>query len=356
MLHRIPAAAPVVAKAPARPPAVAVTVASNPYGELIDPGFSRSKPDPFAKPAWLEATLEPFPVAPAAPPATAAAPSTATAPPESVPLPPKREVFEPADGAPLPPPRPAELETADIPAPVRNSAQPSVKTAAPATPTDNRTFIEKLFGLAPHSGTASGPALGYAAPETSALGRSSAASTLAEPHSAPALASTTPESSAAGRGAASSSLSGRGGGFGSWFGFGRSAPSPAALGYDQYTAVYDLSAHTVYLPNGTKLEAHSGLGDRLDDPNHVNERMRGATPPHLYELKPREAAFHGVQALRLNPIGGGEIFGRAGLLAHTYMLGPNGDSNGCISFKDYDAFLRAYQSGEIRKLAVVARL
>ena len=128
------------------------------------------------------------------------------------------------------------------------------------------------------------------------------------------------------------------------------------MGYDQYTAIYDLSAHTVYLPNGTKLEAHSGLGDRLDDPNHVNERMRGATPPHLYELEPREASFHGVQALRLNPIGGGDIFGRAGLLAHTYMLGPNGDSNGCVSFKDYDAFLRAYQNGEVRKLAVVARL
>ena len=353
MLHRIPVAAPHLAKAPAPPPAVAVTVASNPFGELIDPGFSRSKPDSHAKPAWLEATLEPFPAAPAAAPATGAAPSTATTPPESVPLPPKREVFEPAEGAPLPPPRPAELEE---PAPVRHSAPPSVKTAAPATPTDNRTFIEKLFGLAPHSGTASGPALGYAAPESSALGRSTAAIPLAEPHSTPAVASVAPESSPAGRSAATSSSSGRGGGLASWFGFTRSAPSPTALGYDQYTAVYDLSAHTVYLPNGTKLEAHSGLGNRLDDPNHVNERMRGATPPHLYELEPREASFHGVQALRLNPIGGGDIFGRAGLLAHTYMLGPNGDSNGCVSFKDYDAFLRAYQNGEIKKLAVVARL
>ena len=351
MLHRIPIAAPRVAKALAPPPAVALTVASNPYGELIDPGFSRSKPESPAKPLWLQATLEPFPAAPTA------APSAATAPPESVPLPPKREVSEPAEGAPLPPPRPAELEEpADIPAPVRHSAQPSVKTAAPATPTDNRTFIEKLFGLAPHPGTASGPALGYAAPETSAIAKSTAPSPLAEPRSAPALASAAPESSAVGRSGATSSLSGRGGGFGSWFGFTRSAPSPTALGYDQYTAVYDLSAHTVYLPNGTKLEAHSGLGDRLDDPNHVNERMRGATPPHLYELEPREASFHGVQALRLNPIGGGDIFGRAGLLAHTYMLGPNGDSNGCVSFKDYDAFLRAYQSGEIKKLAVVARL
>ena len=35
----------------------------------------------------------------------------------------------------------------------------------------------------------------------------------------------------------------------------------------------------------------------------------------------------------------GAIHGRTGLLTHTYLLGPNGDSNGCISFKDYDTFL-----------------
>jgi Protein of unknown function (DUF2778) len=125
--------------------------------------------------------------------------------------------------------------------------------------------------------------------------------------------------------------------------------------YDRFTAVYDLTAHTVYLPDGTKLEAHSGLGDRLDDPRHVDEHDRGATPPHLYDLTLREDLFHGVQALRLNPVGGG-IFGRAGLLAHTYMLGPNGDSNGCVSFKNYDAFLQAYQSGQVKRLAVVASL
>jgi hypothetical protein len=38
------------------------------------------------------------------------------------------------------------------------------------------------------------------------------------------------------------------------------------------------------------------------------------------------------------------------------MLGPNGDSNGCVSVKDYDAFLRAYENGQIRKLAVVSSL
>ncbi len=33
-------------------------------------------------------------------------------------------------------------------------------------------------------------------------------------------------------------------------------------------------------------------------------RMKGVTPPHIYTLKPREALFHGVPALRLTPIGG----------------------------------------------------
>ena len=132
-----------------------------------------------------------------------------------------------------------------------------------------------------------------------------------------------------------------------------SSPSPR---YDRWTAVYDVAAHTVYLPNGTRLEAHSGLGNRLDDPRFVNERMRGATPPNVYELTPREQLFHGVQALRLIPVGGGDVYGRTGLLAHTYMLGPNGDLNGCVSFRNYNAFLQAYQNGEIKRLAVVARL
>jgi hypothetical protein len=59
----------------------------------------------------------------------------------------------------------------------------------------------------------------------------------------------------------------------------------------------------------------------------------------------------------LKPVGGEEtIFGRSGLLAHTYMLGPNGDSNGCVSFRDYDAFLKAYRNGDIKRLAVVASI
>jgi hypothetical protein len=138
---------------------------------------------------------------------------------------------------------------------------------------------------------------------------------------------------------------------------GKASPMGNAAPYDRSTAVYDISARTVYLPDGTKLEAHSGLGAKLDDPRYVHVRMHGATPPHVYDLEPREALFHGVPALRLKPVGGEEaIFGRTGLLAHTYMLGPNGDSNGCVSFKDYYAFLNAYRNGGIKRLAVVARV
>ena len=127
--------------------------------------------------------------------------------------------------------------------------------------------------------------------------------------------------------------------------------------YDKQTAVYDIAAKTVYLPDGTKLEAHSGLGDKLDDVRYAHVRMQGVTPPHIYELKPREALFHGVPALRLTPIGGQDkIFNRDGLLAHTYMLGARGDSNGCVSFKDYYAFLNAYRNQGIRRLAVLARV
>jgi type VI secretion system (T6SS) effector TldE1-like protein len=126
--------------------------------------------------------------------------------------------------------------------------------------------------------------------------------------------------------------------------------------YDRYTAVYDISAHTVYLPDGTQLEAHSGLGARMDDPRYVHERMHGPTPPTVYDLKMREAPFHGVKAIRLIPVDEEGALGRTGLLAHTYMLGTRGDSNGCVSFRDYNAFLQAYQSQKIKRLAVVTHL
>jgi Protein of unknown function (DUF2778) len=136
----------------------------------------------------------------------------------------------------------------------------------------------------------------------------------------------------------------------------RRGPDLASLGYDGLTAVYDISAHAVYLPNGLSLEAHSGTGSLRDDPEHVSVPNAGATPPAVYELKPREKLFHGVQALRMIPAEGSDTSGRSGLLAHSFMLGPNGDSNGCVSIRDYDRFLKAFNDGEINRLVVVPSL
>jgi hypothetical protein len=122
------------------------------------------------------------------------------------------------------------------------------------------------------------------------------------------------------------------------------------------TAIYDISAGTVYLPNGRRLEAHSGLGQHRDDPRSVSLRNTGVTPPNVYDLRMREARFHGVRAIRLIPQDQSRMYGRSGILAHTYMLGPSGQSNGCVSFKDYQAFLDSFERGEITRLVVVERL
>jgi len=211
-----------------------------------------------------------------------------------------------AAAAPAPSIEPAPPRTASDS--IRDMAQRAKAAVMSIASNERHTIVEKLWGKQPSHG----PLLAYASADASATG-----SIVSSQN--PALGGSPP--------------------------------------YDQSTAVYDISAHMVYLPDGTRLEAHSGLGPKLDDPSSANIRMHGVTPPHIYELKPREALFHGVAALRLTPIGGEEaIFGRAGLLAHSYMLGPNGDSNGCVSFKDYNAFLSAYHNQGIRKLAVVARI
>jgi hypothetical protein len=125
---------------------------------------------------------------------------------------------------------------------------------------------------------------------------------------------------------------------------------------DGRTAIYDIRAHSVYLPGGRRLEAHSGLGGLMDNPGHVHLKMRGSTPPNVYNLALRERMFHGVRAIRLNPVGGSRMYGRGGILAHSYMLGPNGQSNGCVSFSNYPEFLNAFRKGEVTRLAVVERL
>jgi len=280
---------------------MALASARNPYGEILPP---RSLPvSPQASIAGE--VLHDMKRAVSGLPAPARLAESAPPPPQAPPA------FEP----PLPPPRPAEFAALPASEPM---VHPLARQRARAgAPLDHRTFFQKLFGLADSPAPAN--AVAYAAPEASVAAAAPRAAIASAPFAAP------PASAVSSR-------------------------------YDRWTAVYDVAAHTVYLPDGTRLEAHSGLGDRLDDTSRFSERMRGPTPPHLYELQPREQLFHGVAALRLNPVGAGELFGRAGLLAHSYMLGPNGDSNGCVSFRDYDAFLQAYRSGQIKKLAVVARL
>ncbi len=205
-----------------------------------------------------------------------------------------------AENVPLPARRPVDLSRPPAASRLAQAAAP------PTTPAETTSIFDKHFGSKTEQ--PAGPVLAYANPEDGAV----------KPSPSPATA----------------------------------AVGPA---YDKFTAVYDISARTVYLPNGTKLEAHSGLREYLDDPSHVHVRMRGATPPATYQLSLRESLFHGVRALRLTPIDS-NVFGRAGLLAHTFMLGPNGDSNGCVSFRNYDAFLQAYLRGDVKKLAVVAKL
>ncbi|MDQ0457025.1 DUF2778 domain-containing protein [Rhizobium paknamense] len=118
-------------------------------------------------------------------------------------------------------------------------------------------------------------------------------------------------------------------------------------------AVYDISSATVHMPNGEKLVAHSGRGENRDNPRSVHIKNRGATPPNVYRLSMREALFHGVEALRMTPVGDGKMYGRDGFLTHTYLLRIRGDSSGCVVFDQYPRFLAAYKRGEVKTLIVV---
>jgi len=213
---------------------------------------------------------------------------------------------------PLPLPRPPEFRAPAAAGPVRRMDRrmarrdsPPLQPAAPAA--DDRSFLEKFFGID------RAPALAYAALE------SKPADVAPQRRISPPL------------------------------------PLAREPGATAGIAVYNIAARIVTLPSGERLEAHSGLGEGLDDPRLVNIRMRGPTPPGTYDLTEREQPFHGVRAIRLNPVGGSEaVYGRVGLLAHTYMLGPRGDSNGCVSFRDYDRFLQAFLRGEVQRLVVVS--
>ncbi|PZU20409.1 MAG: hypothetical protein DI589_17900 [Shinella sp.] len=133
---------------------------------------------------------------------------------------------------------------------------------------------------------------------------------------------------------------------------GRSVPWP-----DRGTkiAVYDITNGVVHMPNGQKLEAHSGIGEMRDNPKFTHVSMRGPTPPGTYKLSMREKLFHGVAAIRLTPTDGVAPKGRTGLLAHSYLLARRGDSHGCVAFANYPQFLSAFQRGEVTHMVIVER-
>ena len=86
--------------------------------------------------------------------------------------------------------------------------------------------------------------------------------------------------------------------------------------------------------------------------------MHGATPPHVYDLD-RRARRCSTASRRCGctPVGGAEAipWTHRPVCTHSYLLGPRGDSNGCVSFKDYDAFLqRVSRSGKVKRMVVVA--
>ncbi len=302
---RSPAAPPAVAAGPGMlaelPPVseavptadIASTVEAELPGPALDPWRS-AMGGPLSRWAWT-VTPQPFPAEEAAP----SAEPPAAEPPRTV------------MNVPLPVPRPPEFIRPGGSASARRAERQAARNQPMAVPPpvreDDRSFFEKLFGIE------RGPALAYAALErrpTEIVPRQRISPPLSPPVGA--------------------------------------IPSGG-------TAVYNIAARVVTLPSGERLEAHSGLGDTMDDPRHVHVRMRGPTPPGTYDLTEREQAFHGVRAIRLTPVGGSEaIYGRVGILAHTYMLGPTGASNGCVSFRDYERFLQAYLRGEIQRLVVVS--
>ena len=119
-------------------------------------------------------------------------------------------------------------------------------------------------------------------------------------------------------------------------------------------AVYDISAAKVYMPDGSVLEAHSGIGKMADNPRYAHVKMNGPTPPHTYNLRMRESRFHGVEAIRMLPVDGKNKFGRDGFLTHSYLLrGGREESHGCIAFADYPRFLAAFKQGKVRQIVVV---
>lgn len=138
--------------------------------------------------------------------------------------------------------------------------------------------------------------------------------------------------------------------------FGRKGGGDLASGRGSKVAIYDVSNATVYLPDGTKLRAHSGIGAMRDNPRYDHVSMRGPTPAGIYRLSMRERRFYGVEAIRMTSIDGRDPKNRTGLLTHTNLLRGQIGSHGCVAFQNYQPFLNAFKRGQIHTLVVVPEL
>jgi len=74
------------------------------------------------------------------------------------------------------------------------------------------------------------------------------------------------------------------------------APNPLGDIDTSRTAIYDITSKTVYLPNGRRMEAHSGLGSYMDDPHYVN--MKDTARPHLTSMNSKCASRRSMAIAR----------------------------------------------------------
>ena len=301
MLQAGPAAVPEAGKAPAG--ASPGKIVANPFGALLTDFQRRSHVATQAsrdESVSLKPALEPMEPTAAGEPVDRKLTSSS--------------ISQSVTNAPVPPRRPAELrlsaiQTAPQAALRRPVAANTTSAVAPAV-SDNRSLIEKMFDQRPASGPqASGPALAYAVPE------------------------------------------------GGVTGIARSVISGGQSGYNRRTAIYDISAHTVYLPNGAT--AGGAFGSRRRDRTIRASCMKecaGRRHQMFTSLLRANSFFMGFKRCVSNP-SARAIFSDAPDFWRILICScANGASNGCVSFKNYDAFLQAYQNGEIKHLAVVAHL
>jgi len=132
--------------------------------------------------------------------------------------------------------------------------------------------------------------------------------------------------------------------------------SPTDFGPDSKVAIYDISAATVHMPDGSKLKANSGIGHRMNNPKYAYVKNLGPTPPNVYKLRMRERRFHGVEAIRMLPYDVAAMRGRDGMLAHTPLLRNSKGSHGCVAFPNYNKFLKAFKRGKVKTMIVVPEM